>query len=630
MDFQRLSFSYFFCLLLTAYCILVDMVTSRKKWLFLDLGLMDYRESWALQLRLVDARKDDLLKNDVVLFLEHPAVFTLGRRGGHTNLKVTESFLASRGIPLVHVERGGDITYHGPGQLVAYPVVHLRAMGLGVLPFVEGLEEIMIRTAAEWAIKAERNPRNRGAWVGPNKIGSIGIAVRRSVSFHGLALNVNTDLEPFTWVNPCGLQGVMITSMKQILGREIPMEDLKAAARKCMEDVFSIKLEFSRLEDLLPRSMQSRQPPLNPPSPPFNKGGEEAARQPDSSPAGDFVTKPLRGSDLPDTLPGQARRTEAISEMVGTKEIATLPWIKSGVARNDQKGGGTQSRPKPPWLKRRIPSGATYQEVRRLLKHGCLHTVCEEACCPNLGECFSQGTATFLILGDRCTRNCRFCAVGHGPVGPPDPHEPQRVAEAVKAMTLKYVVITSVTRDDLPDGGAGLFAQTILAVRENAPGSMVEVLIPDFQGDDEALKKVLEARPDVLNHNVETVPRLYPTVRPGAIYERSLRLLKRAGQIVPSVARKSGLMLGLGESDDEIARTLQDLVEAGCTMVTLGQYLQPSRDHLPVERFVLPEEFDRWKETALRMGFTEVASGPFVRSSYHARELYQALQETPQ
>jgi lipoic acid synthetase len=515
------------------------MVTSRKQWLFLDLGLLDYREAWALQLRLVDARKDDVLKNDVVLFLEHPAVFTLGRRGGHTNLKVTESFLASRGIPLVHVERGGDITYHGPGQLVVYPVVHLQAMGLGVLPLVEGLEEIMIRTAADWAIKAERNPRNRGAWVGPNKIGSIGIAVRRSVSFHGLALNVNTDLEPFTWVNPCGLQGVMITSMKQVLGREVPMEDVKNAAKEHMENVFGIRLKSSSLWDILPRS------------------------------------------------------------------------------------------PKPPWLKRRIPSGATYQEVRRLLKNGGLHTVCEEACCPNLGECFSQGTATFLILGDRCTRNCRFCAVGHGPLGPPDPHEPRRVAEAVKAMTLKYVVITSVTRDDLPDGGAGLFAQTILALREKATGTMVEVLIPDFQGDDEALKKVMEARPDVLNHNVETVPRLYPMVRPGAVYERSVRLLKRAREIDPSVATKSGLMLGLGESDDEIGWTLQDLVEAGCMMLTLGQYLQPSRDHLPVERFVPPEEFDRWKETALRMGFTEVASGPFVRSSYHARELYQAFCEAP-
>jgi lipoate-protein ligase B len=231
------------------------MVTSRKEWLFLDLGLLDYREAWTLQLRLVDARKDDMVKNDVVLFLEHPAVFTLGRRGGLANLKVTEAFLAARGIPVVHVERGGDITYHGPGQLVVYPVVHLRAMGLGVLPFVEGLEEIMIRTVADWGIKAGRNPRNRGAWVGPNKIGSIGIAVRRSVSFHGLALNVNTDLEPFTWVNPCGLQGVMITSIKQLLGKGIPMEDLKVAAKEHMENVFGIRLESSRLENILPRSI---------------------------------------------------------------------------------------------------------------------------------------------------------------------------------------------------------------------------------------------------------------------------------------------------------------------------------------------------------------------------------------
>ena len=536
---------------------------SSQTWLALDLGLLDYQEAWALQLRLVEARKDGLLKNDVVLFLEHPAVFTLGRRGGLTNLKVSETFLAARGIPLVHVERGGDITYHGPGQLVVYPVVRLPGMGLGVVPFVEGLEEIMIRTAADWSIQAERNPRNRGVWVGPKKIGSIGIAVRRSVSFHGLALNVNTDLEPFTWVHPCGLQGVMITSMEELLGKAVPMEDVKAAVKMHMEEVFGISLESSRLEYILPRSLESLAPASTPPRPPFAEGGRSEGRQ-----------------------------------------------------------------PKPPWLKRRIPSGATYQEVRRLLKDGGLHTVCEEACCPNLGECFSRGTATFLILGDRCTRNCRFCAVGHGPLGPPDPNEPQRVAEAAKAMTLKYVVITSVTRDDLPDGGSGLFAQTILALREKAPGTLVEVLIPDFQGDGEALKKVMEARPDVLNHNVETVPRLYPTVRPGAVYERSLRLLKKAGEMDPSVVTKSGLMLGLGESEDEIRRTLQDLVEAGCTMLTLGQYLQPSRDHLPVERFIPPEEFERWKETALRMGFTEVASGPFVRSSYHARELYQALRET--
>jgi len=278
---------------------------------------------------------------------------------------------------------------------------------------------------------------------------------------------------------------------------------------------------------------------------------------------------------------------------------------------------------KPPWLKRKIPSGATYHELRRLLKKGGLHTVCEEAACPNLGECFSQGTATFLILGDRCTRNCRFCAIAHGPEGPPDLQEPQRVAEAVSAMALNYVVITSVTRDDLPDGGAGLFAQTIKAVREISPGAMVEVLIPDFQGNDQALEKIMRAGPDVLNHNVETVPRLYPRVRPGAIYERSIRLLRRARDMDLSVPTKSGLMLGLGELDHEIRRTLEDLASTGCRMLTLGQYLQPSKQHFPVERFVPPEAFARWKETALQAGFKEVASGPFVRSSYHAHELYK-------
>lgn len=204
---------------------------------------MDYQEARALQLRLVDARKDKALKNDVALFLEHPPVFTLGRRGGLANLKVTEAFLAARAIPIVHVERGGDITYHGPGQLVVYPIVNLRDMNLGILPFVEGLEEIMIRTVGDWSIKAERNPLNRGAWVGPSKIGSIGIAVRHSISFHGLALNVNTVLDPFSWVNPCGLQGIMITSMKAQLGREIPMEEVRQAAQHHMEQVFGIKLE---------------------------------------------------------------------------------------------------------------------------------------------------------------------------------------------------------------------------------------------------------------------------------------------------------------------------------------------------------------------------------------------------
>jgi len=294
----------------------------------------------------------------------------------------------------------------------------------------------------------------------------------------------------------------------------------------------------------------------------------------------------------------------------------------------NQRDEHKQKLAKPPWLKRRIPSGATYQEIRGLLQKTQLHTVCQEACCPNLGECFSQGTATFLILGDRCTRNCRFCAVAHGPQEPPDPGEPRRVAEAIDHMKLRYAVVTSVTRDDLPDGGASVFAETIRRIREKCPEAKVEVLIPDFRGDLQSLRTVLEARPDVLNHNVETVPRLYASVRPGAVYQRSIDLLKSAHQMDPSIPTKSGLMLGLGERPEEVEQVLEDLLEAGCRILTLGQYLQPSAEHLRVERFVTPEEFEEWRKKALETGFREVASGPFVRSSYHAQKAYQSLSAT--
>jgi lipoyl synthase len=280
---------------------------------------------------------------------------------------------------------------------------------------------------------------------------------------------------------------------------------------------------------------------------------------------------------------------------------------------------------KPDWLTRRLPAGPEYEKVRALIKDRKLHTVCQEARCPNQWECFSRQTATFLIMGSRCTRNCRFCAVDQGPLEPPDPGEPNRVAEAAKRMGLRYVVITSVTRDDLADGGAGFFAETIREVRATLPGALVEVLIPDFQGDAEALRTVIAARPDVLNHNLETVPRLYPLVRPGAIYSRSLELLRKAGTYDSSICTKSGLMLGLGESPEEVRETLLDLRDAGCRMLTLGQYLQPSAAHLEVARYLSPEEFDRWRETALTTGFTRVASGPLVRSSYHARDLYPAV-----
>jgi lipoyl synthase len=278
---------------------------------------------------------------------------------------------------------------------------------------------------------------------------------------------------------------------------------------------------------------------------------------------------------------------------------------------------------KPKWLRRSLPSGPQYEQLRRLLKDHALTTVCQEAMCPNQFECYGQGTATFMILGERCTRDCRFCAVRHPPSGPPDPQEPERVAEAVALLNLRYAVVTSVTRDDLGDGGASFFAATITAIKMRSPATLVEVLIPDFQGDAAALSTVLEAAPDVLNHNIETVARLYPRVRPQADYHRSLQLLARAKKVSPHLPTKSGMMLGLGERVEELGQTWQDLRSAGCDILTMGQYLQPSHDHLPVERFVPPEEFIALANEAQALGFAGVAAGPFVRSSYQAESLYR-------
>jgi lipoic acid synthetase len=280
---------------------------------------------------------------------------------------------------------------------------------------------------------------------------------------------------------------------------------------------------------------------------------------------------------------------------------------------------------KPSWLRRKLPSGPEYEKIRAMIGKGQLHTVCQEANCPNQFECFSARTATFLILGATCTRNCRFCNIDGGQPGPLDPDEPRRVAEAAAGMGLRYVVVTSVTRDDLEDGGAGHFAATIRALRAKIHGVRVEVLIPDFQGDRSALATVLEAGPDVLNHNMETVRRLYPEVRPQADYHRSLELLARVGEMAPAIPAKSGIMLGLGETEEEVRRIIADVYRTGCRMLTIGQYLQPTPEHLPVVEFVPPEEFERWRRLALDIGFEKVAAGPFVRSSYHAGEMFTGI-----
>lgn len=287
---------------------------------------------------------------------------------------------------------------------------------------------------------------------------------------------------------------------------------------------------------------------------------------------------------------------------------------------------GRPREPKPDWLKVRAPGSPNYLRLKHLMRDLRLNTVCEDARCPNIGECWNHGTATFMILGEVCTRACAYCAVAHGRPEPIDAAEPERVAAAVDQMRLRYVVITSVDRDDVPDGGASIFAESIGQIRARVPECRVEVLIPDFKGDAAALHAVLDARPDVLNHNTETVPRLYKTVRSGGRYPRTLELLQRSRQYAPAIPTKSGLMVGLGEEREELVQTLRDLRGVGCDILTLGQYLRPTPAHAPMVRYYHPEEFRELKALALDLGFVHVESGPLVRSSYHAHETADAFQ----
>jgi len=284
--------------------------------------------------------------------------------------------------------------------------------------------------------------------------------------------------------------------------------------------------------------------------------------------------------------------------------------------------------PKPEWLKVKAPGSPSYLRLKSLMRDLKLHTVCEEARCPNIGECWTHGTATFMILGDVCTRACGYCAVGHGRPDAVDADEPARVADAVQKLELAHVVVTSVDRDDVPDGGASIFAETIREIRARTPEASIEVLIPDFQGKEAPLYAVLDAGPDILNHNTETVPRLYKLARSGGRYTRTLELLDRSRRYAPTIATKSGLMLGLGEEWDEVLETLRDLHGAGCSILTLGQYLRPSPAHLPMTRYYHPDEFARLKDFALDLGFAHVESGPLVRSSYHAHEQAEAFKQT--
>jgi lipoic acid synthetase len=500
----------------------------RARWL----GRVRYRDAHALQHALFERAGDDYL-----LLLEHPHVYTLGVRAPLDHVLVPP---ATVGAELVKTDRGGDVTYHGPGQLVGYPIVRVPMAPDATPGHVHAVEQLVIDVLAELGVRdAGRVDGYPGVWVGDRKICAVGVRITRGRSMHGFALNVDPDLSMFDHIVPCGIADRGVTSMAA------------EGARVSMADVV----------DAFVRHAAARWGPRH-----------------------DFAA-----NEAPERHQHRGR-------------------IEGLVAISARK---------PEWLRVRADMGEGFRAVRRTMRSLDLVTVCEEAGCPNIFECWRDGTATFMINGDRCTRACGFCLVDTRRPSAPDPEEPEHVAAAVERMGLAHAVVTAVARDDLPDGGAQGFVEVIRSVRRRTPGTAIEVLIPDCKGDPHALDAIFAARPDVLNHNLETVARLQRAVRPSASYARSLAVLGRAA--AAGLVSKSGLILGMGERTDEVHAALVDLRNVGVEIVTLGQYLRPTASHLPVARWLPPEEFDALRRFGEGLGFAHVQASPLTRSSYHAR-----------
>jgi len=512
-------------------------VTLRARWL----GRVRYQDALAVQRALFAS--DDLY----LLLLEHPHVYTLGVRADPDHVLVDPQTV---GAELVHADRGGDVTYHGPGQLVGYPIVDVP-MGPDAIPtYVHTVEQLVIDTLADLGLAgAARWPGYPGVWVDDRKICAIGVRVSRGRSMHGFALNVAPDLSYFDHIVPCGIPDKQVTSLAAE-GVDLSMAEVIDAVAARAPAVWGPSVERQDAS-----------------------GGRSRAIAP----------------------PTTARTTEGLE--IGAR--------------------------KPEWLRTKAHMGPEFIELKRTMRSLELVTVCEEAGCPNIFECWGDGTATFMINGERCTRACGFCLVDtRRPDALPDPTEPEHVAEAVARMGLAHAVITAVARDDLSDGGAAQFAACVEAVRTRCPGTTIELLIPDCKGEPAALETVFASRPDVLNHNLETVLRLQRAVRPSASYARSLAVLARAKDA--GLTTKSGIILGMGERDDEVVGAMTDLRNVGVDILTLGQYLRPSAAHLPVQRWWTPDEFDNLRIVGEAMGFAHVQASPMTRSSYHARQAASA------
>jgi len=530
-----------------------------------SLGTVPYHEAYALQHALATEAGDDYL-----LLLEHPHTYTLGAHADERHVLVDPALV---GATLERTDRGGDVTYHGPGQLVAYPIVSVPDNPASGPQHVHRLEQIVIDTLADLGLPGATSVHEYpGVWIdgdrpSPRKIAAIGVRTLRvgpgrRRTLHGVALNVTPDLDMFGHIVPCGIADRGVTSLRAE-GIDVAMDEV-------------VEAFVARAAALLA------------------DGGVERH---------DVVTGPAGVPASPTS--GERPLLRRL------RQAGVVPEEGLDIAVR-----------KPPWVRVPVRVGKGYRQLGSTIHDLGLVTVCEEAGCPNIYECWADGTATFMINGERCTRACGFCQVDTRHPLPLSPDEPERVASAIERMALGHAVVTCVARDDLADGGAGAMAQTITAIRDRNPATTVEVLISDCRGDAASLDTIFEARPDVLNHNIETVARLQRAVRPSAGYARSLGVLARAAHA--GLVTKSGLMVGLGEREDEVVATMADLRGVGVSIVTIGQYLRPSRDHLPVSRYWAPEEFDRLRQAGSELGVTHVEASPLTRSSYHAREAAMA------
>lgn len=534
------------------------------------LGSVAYQEAWDLQQRLVAGTGNHLL------LLEHPPVFTIGRSGKDEHILVDPTDV---GAESYHVNRGGDVTFHGPGQLVGYPVMSVagkRGGGLvDTVAYVACVEQTIIDALAEFGVDGRRLPGFPGVWVddvyGLSKIAAVGVRLTRGRSMHGFALNVDVDLDWFAHIVPCGLADKPVTSLRA-LGVDASMPDVVDAIAR------------HGAKNLQPGRIVERQD----------------------------VAFRMHTADLAPFSRGEGPGEQIRPERSGVSVQLGRRLDQAGVS-----DGLDVSARKPKWMKAKLKTDPEFLKLKRLSRELNLVSVCEEAGCPNIYDCWSEGTATFMLLGERCTRACGFCLIDTQKPLPPDPTEPSRIAEAVDRLGLSYAVLTMVARDDLHDGGATAVADTVRAITKQCEGTKVEVLISDLKGSAASLDIVMASNPDVINHNIETVPRIQRAVRPSASYARSLTVLARSKEA--GFTTKSGLIVGMGETFEEVAGTMVDLRSVGVDIVTIGQYLRPTTHHLPVHRWWTPEEFDLLKQFGEEeLGFGHVESSPLTRSSYHA------------